>query len=195
MSVVSIPRHLRPRSLAIAIFALAILALWALIFAPLSAILSAPKNDIAHYTKMLSVYQMRAGGRAQLENILKSVQAREASLPGLSGAANAALVAAQMQSDVKAIVEAAGGTLRSTANLPPRNVGSYEEVKVRFDLSLPMDHLGDALYSIETHSPFLFLDDVEIGAPENFNAGDPNSANPALQIQWTTASYRWAGRT
>lgn len=191
MSVVSTLVRLCSQGLAIAILLFAAGLLWLFIGAPVAALLNAPNDRIAEATRLLKAYQSRGSARSQLENLAKTVRAREAALPGLASGANAALVAAQMQSDMKSIIESATGNLRSTANLSPTRIGKYERIAVRFDILLPMDHLADALYAIDQHSPYLFLDDVEVTAPQSA-ANDP--AHPAvLQIQWTAMTFGWAG--
>ncbi|MDS4019177.1 MAG: type II secretion system protein GspM [Candidatus Competibacter sp.] len=77
-----------------------------------------------------------------------------------------ALAAADLQQRVKAVVEAAGGTLRSTQALPPVEEGSAVKVTVSATLSGDTDSLRKILYDLESQTPLLFVDNLEVAARE-----------------------------
>lgn len=77
-----------------------------------------------------------------------------------------ALAAAELQERIRAVVEAAGGTLRSTQALPP--VEENRAVKVAVSVTLTGDtaHLQKILYDLESQTPLLLVDNLEISARE-----------------------------
>ncbi|MFO1420116.1 MAG: type II secretion system protein GspM [Candidatus Competibacteraceae bacterium] len=77
-----------------------------------------------------------------------------------------ALAAADLQQRVKAVVEAAGGTLRSTQALPPVEEGSIVKVTVSATLTGDTDSLRKVLYDLESQTPLLFVDNLEVAARE-----------------------------
>ncbi|MDS4040698.1 MAG: type II secretion system protein GspM [Candidatus Competibacter sp.] len=77
-----------------------------------------------------------------------------------------ALAAADLQQRVKAVVEAAGGTLRSTQALPPVEEGSTVKVTVSAAMTGDTDSLRKVLYDLESQTPLLFVDNLEVAARE-----------------------------
>jgi len=56
-----------------------------------------------------------------------------------------------------------------------------------------MAKLRDLIYAIETHTPYLFVDDADIVAQQDWQTGDPQPTNPQLEVRWTIRGYRWSG--
>jgi general secretion pathway protein M len=77
-----------------------------------------------------------------------------------------ALAAAELQQRVKAVVEAAGGTLRSTQALPPVEEGNAVKVTVSAAMTGDTDSLRKILYDLESQTPLLFVDNLEVTARE-----------------------------
>ena len=75
-----------------------------------------------------------------------------------------ALAAAELQERIRAVVEAAGGTLRSTQALPPVEEGRAVKVAVSVTLSGDTANLQKILYDLESQTPLLFVDNLEISA-------------------------------
>lgn len=78
-----------------------------------------------------------------------------------------ALAAAELQQRIRSVVEAAGGTLRSTQALPPVEEGNTVKVAVSVTLTADTDNLQKILYDLEGQTPLLFVDNLEISAREN----------------------------
>ncbi|MCK7491831.1 MAG: type II secretion system protein GspM [Comamonadaceae bacterium] len=84
------------------------------------------------------------------------------------------LAAAELQQRVKAVVEAAGGTLRSTQALPPAEEGSAVKVTVSASMTGDTESLQKILYELESQTPLLFLDNLDVTA----------RGEPAAITQW-----------
>lgn len=78
-----------------------------------------------------------------------------------------ALAAAELQQRIRSVVEAAGGTLRSTQALPPVEEGNTVKVAVSVMLTGDTGNLEKILYDLEGQTPLLFVDNLEISAREN----------------------------
>ena len=74
------------------------------------------------------------------------------------------LAAADLQQRVKTVVEAAGGTLRSTQALPPVEEGNAVKVAVNATVSGDTEILQKILYDLESQTPLLFVDNLEVSA-------------------------------
>ncbi|MCB1823165.1 MAG: type II secretion system protein M [Candidatus Competibacteraceae bacterium] len=74
------------------------------------------------------------------------------------------LAAAELQQRVKAVVEAAGGTLRSTQALPPVEEENAVKVAVNATVSGDTESLQKILYDLESQTPLLFVDDLNVTA-------------------------------
>ncbi len=103
------------------------------------------------------------------------------------------LAAADLQQRVKAVVEAAGGTLRSTQALPPIEEENAVKVAVNATVSGDTESLQKILYDLESQTPLLFVDNLEVSARE-VRQRLPNGrlagySRVQLNIQFEVAGY------
>lgn len=188
-----IPISLRSRLLAIGILAACLTIAWVILCAPILSRWQDQQEELERSTRLLSAYRTARASRPALEEKLRQLQQQGASTAGLVEGTSAALAAAKLQSDLRSIVEANAGQVRSTQNLPSVTKDDFEKVSIGSDFSIPMGHLKALVYQIETHSPFLFIDKVEIRMPETWQPVDENTLPPSLEIRWVVSGYRWAG--
>jgi general secretion pathway protein M len=130
---------------------------------------------------LIAAYQAERGNAAQLElqvaryeKAARQQPARRTELAGLkqqqgarSGAlegSNETLVAAQIQNKIKALVASGQGELVSTEILPAQEEGNFRRIGVRSQLSIAMAGALQVFYGLESQSPLLFLDNVELRA-------------------------------
>lgn len=103
------------------------------------------------------------------------------------------LAAAELQQRVKAVVEAAGGTLRSTQALPPAEEGSAVKVTVNASMTGDTESLQKILYELESQTPLLFLDNLDVTARENrprLPSGRlANYSRMQLNVQFEVSGY------
>jgi hypothetical protein len=190
----SVPQHWRGRQGAlIAAGAAAFLAL--VLIAALGVLIFGGQSDATdEATRQLATYRAEVAERPELEAQLRALQAQAASTPGLIVSDSAALAQSQLQDDVKAIVTASQGEVRTAQVVPVSSVDGFQLIAVQYDLMVPMARLRDLTYALETHSPYLFLDEADIVATQDWQSGDPQIANPMLEVRWTVHGYRWGGK-
>jgi len=140
----------------------------------------------------LAAYEATISSQPQLETQLEGVRQQSASLAGLVAGTSAALAAASIQNDVRAIASRVGGEVRSTQNLPSSTVDSFEKIEIASEVNLPLSRLKDLLYQIEAHTPYLFLDRITIEVPQN-SSRPAERTQPRINIQFVVRGYRWAG--
>ncbi len=125
---------------------------------------------------------------ARLEAELARLKERQASAVGFMQSANGSLAAAELQNRIKSSVEAARGELRSTQILPPRDEGVFRRISIRGQIAVNTAALQRVFYELESASPFLFLDNIEIHArPARRGAGSED--DPVLEVRFDLYGY------
>lgn len=139
--------------------------------------------DIARFRRVAAELPQR---RAQLT----ALRQRQAASEGFLQGTNDALVAAQIQNRIKALAEAAHGELKSTQVLPVTEEGKYRRITIRAQMLLDTEAVQRVLYGIETASPLLFLDNLDMRAHV---AGDRRrekaAEDPALDVRLDVYGY------
>jgi hypothetical protein len=136
----------------------------------------------------LARYQAEIAARPRLKAELDSLAQNDAASASLLTGDSTALASANLQGLVKALVERHGGQVRSAQTLSSTTSGGTERVIVEEEVSLPAASVAAATYEIETGTPYLFIDGVEI-RPELYT-GDAASAPVNLHVLWTIHGYR-----
>lgn len=78
------------------------------------------------------------------------------------------IAAASLQSSVKGIISARGGTIISERAEKPEDAGSFRIIGVTIDAMFPETRvLGDTLFAIETQTPYLSMRELDI-RPRNY---------------------------
>jgi hypothetical protein len=158
-----------------------------------TSLLHAAEGDTKTRLDQLAAYRAEIALRPSVDTTLKQALAHAASAPGLVQASSTALAQAQLESDIKSIAAANGADIRSTSILPSEKIRDFEIVSVQYDMSVPMSRLRDLTYSIETGTPYLFVDHVVIVAAQTWQPGDTGAHDPELDLRWTVRGYRWMG--
>lgn len=191
--MIALTQKQKQRGLAILVLTLTILIAWFMLLHPLMDIVTGESEEKETSLNLLGRYQALEEARPQVEAELRTLQERNAATSGLVEGRSAALAAATVQADVKTIVESNGGTILSTQNIPPTMENGFEKIEIQYDISLPLGAVKNIVYQIETHTPYLFIDSVNMRMPENWRVSDPNTPAPAMEAQWVVRAYRWVG--
>jgi hypothetical protein len=146
-------------------------------------------TDAVH---QLAVYRAEVAMRPELEAALRDLRLKAAATPGLITSDSVALAQAQLQDEVKEIVTDNQGEVRTAQIVPATTVDGFQVIAIQYDLGVPMAKLRDLIYAIETRTPYLFVDDADITAQQDWQSGDPQPANPLLEVRWTIRGYRWS---
>lgn len=77
-----------------------------------------------------------------------------------------ALAAADLQQRIKTVIESAGGTLQSIQSLPPAEESGTVKVAVSVTATGDTAMLQKVLYELETQTPLLFVDNLDVTARE-----------------------------
>jgi len=169
-----------------------VLVLVAVVAVPLAAMFRAQAAEHNEALAQLAAYQAQEAQRPALSARLASLQQGARSVPGLLNASSAALAQAQLQSDVKALIDSNGGSLLSAQLLPPTKVRGFDSVSIEYDVTIPLSHFSSLVYAVETHVPYYFVDSADFVMPPNWRPS-PQRQDPSLEMRWTIHAYRWRG--
>lgn len=190
----TVPEILHGRRGAFIALGTAVAVTFVVVGLPIAMLFSAQAHDIRESQDTIAQYQAEIGQRPQLEERLEALRQSAQSVPGLLSGSSAALAQAQFQSDMKTLIEHNGGTLLSAQLLPPTRAKGFDVVSISYDMTVPLGRFRALLYSVETHTPFYFMNDADFIMPPNWRPGNPQNADPAVEVRVTVHAYRWSGR-
>jgi general secretion pathway protein M len=125
---------------------------------------------------------------AALEAELARLKQGQGSTVGFLASPNESLAAAELQSRLRSTVDAVHGDLRSVQILPARDEGLFRRVSVRGQISATLPALQRVLYQLETATPLLFLDNVDIRA-RPVRPGRTSAEAPVLDVRFDLSAY------
>jgi hypothetical protein len=186
------PDFLRGRKGAyLALGALALLFL-VVVALPVAAMFRVQAEDRQQALAQLEAYRTEEARRPGLASRLAALQQGAKSVPGLLTASSPALAQAQLQSDMKEMIDRNGGSLLSAQLLPPTKVKGFDSVAIQYDLTIPLSRFSGLVYAVETHVPYYFVDSADLVMPPNWKPNSPTQ-DPSMEMRWTIHAYRWRG--
>jgi len=102
-----------------------------------------------------------------------------------------ALASAEMQAFIKKTIVDAGGQLTSTQALPVNNKNKFSKITVKVRMNGTSENLRTVLYNIETSSPLLIIDQIDIRPIRGTmnNVTRQIDANNNLNINFQVVSF------
>ena len=181
------------RALAIAILLLVVAAVGFGVILPLFGLLPGEGEAVEQQQHLLAGYQRQAARLPALQQRLAALKQEAAGLTGIWPGTTAALAVAGLQGEVRRLVDAAGGQIRSAQEIPAKPDGGFERIGLRLDLTVPMTGLPGLLKALDAHAPYIFLDTVELRAPEVLPGAVPTGGSPVLTLRCELSGYRSGG--
>jgi len=125
--------------------------------------LSVMKDITDTKTQTLIKYVTLIADKPRLEERLAaSREARKADTSKLIEGQTPSVAAATLQNTVKSMITARGGTISSERVERPEEIGKFKVITVTVDAVLPETKaLSDALYAIETQTPYLVVREID----------------------------------
>ena len=158
------------------------------IAAPLIASYEESADEIDRLRAALVRYERAGRDIEQRKAELAALKHRDESADGFLRGGSEALIAAEVQNRIKALIDAGKGELKSTQILPPQEEGRFRRIAVRAQMSSKLAALQSVVYGLEGGSPLLFLDNVEIrGLAER--KSDDASDDPTLDVRFDVYGY------
>jgi len=172
--------------LSIAAFALVIVT-------PLVAAFAAQNGDIDDMLQQLGSYRAEIAAKPALKAQLAELDRQGATVPGVIEGDTTSLAQAQLQHQIKTLVEANQGTLHSVQAMQAIKQGGFETIAVQADLSVPISRLKALAYALSAHRPYLFVDEASISAPPS-DLDNIQIHEQMLDVRWTVHGYRWVAQ-
>lgn len=156
------PTGRRGRFLALGLLVAVLAGLYLLIAVPLLDLYARRAATIETQRMLLPRLAAAAselpGLRAQVTRLKAAARTRKITLDGASDA----IAAANLQSRIDALANSVGATIGSTESLPASTLGPYRRIGLRFVLSGPYQPMVRLLAKIETATPPLVVDNLQI---------------------------------
>jgi len=122
--------------------------------------------------KRFEVYSRHAAERDALRTALAQSARVSNSTDGYLRAATAPLASAELQANVKRLVQQRNGQLVSVQTLPVAEEEGFPRVAIRVHMRCSVECLQQMFYQLETGRPQLFLDSVVLSAPLRARGGN-----------------------
>lgn len=174
------------RILALALLALLAAVLWRMGVEPLWRIWRIDAQTVADRRDAIAKLRGLAASRDVYEAALREADADFDVSQGLMEAPSQTLAAADLQQQVKALVEESGGTLVSVQPTDPRPAGPYVRVGLNVRLITSIDALQRVLYALESRLPVVVIDEMQLlarTAPRNARRGEAPGEELVVRLQ------------
>lgn len=177
------------RVLAVAILVAILAALWVLVVEPVTAKFDGYDRAITQSQALLARYLRTGDARERLQTQLEQVRQTQASLGGFLEGASGELVAAQLQNKAKNLVDANGGKMKSIQILKVQEENHFRRVAIRVAMTADTEAVQAIFYSLETASPYLFLDNIDIRVSRKRAQKKRTESAGDLQVRYDVYGY------
>ncbi|MGJ4945595.1 type II secretion system protein GspM [Bradyrhizobium sp. HKCCYLS1011] len=123
---------------------------------PIRALFVDRDAQIADQARVLAHLQAIVAQASRIESFVSDTNAQLRSGEFLAGA-NENVIGADLQTRLKAMIEATGARSRSVQTLPARTIDQIKFSGVRIDLTAPLPGLMRTVHAIESSKPYLFI--------------------------------------
>jgi len=175
------------RVAALAILLLPLVLLYAGLARPLLDRYAEDRQSIEQQRALLQRYRDIGSRLPQLQAELAELRRGPSGRGGFLQGSNEVIVAAQLQDQLKRLVEASQGSLQSVQVLAMREEGKFRRVAIRGQMNLSMAGLQRVVYEIEAGSPVLFLDNLDLRPHVQTNR--PEEAVDSLDVGFDLYGY------
>jgi len=143
-------------------------------------------------TELLQRYKRIAATRPDVARSLEAMRSRESRKFFLRPGA-AALSAAEEQEVLRQVIEGNGARLITMQVPPSKEEGRYRQVAVNVQITANINALRRILHTIESATPYLFVDNLMVrsSVPSNYKPGP--GAEPEMFVQFDVYGYSLPG--
>ena len=143
------------------------------------------RDNKALATRLASAGDRREALARRIADIEADMRAGGAYLEG----ASETLAGAGLRERLQAILERYGGQMQSSQTLPLSESEGVRKVTLRVALSLPIESLFGILYDIESGTPYLFVDHLDIKARVRRRRKKDQQQNLPLTVRFDLYGY------
>jgi general secretion pathway protein M len=182
----TVPLYLR-RTAAVGVLGLLLLAGWFGIAQPMAWLWTGDAEADQAAADRLARLTALAQRRPVFAEQVRSLQKALADPALLWSGSSPALISAAVQAQLRQVISAAGGSVRSTTELPVVPEHGLLRVSLRVDAEGTVETLQRTLHAVEAATPILIVDDLMVTAPD----GGSTEAErpPVLSIRLDVTGY------
>jgi general secretion pathway protein M len=187
---------LSPRSrrfVAVGLLALASLAFYSFVAGPLLAGYTGSRRQVAEARATLEQYQALGNEIPGLQKQLDALHRRGATAAGYLDGQNETLIVAALQERLKSAVTQTGGRLNSTQVLAGSEKGQTRRVAVRGQMQMSIAALQRVLYTLESGSPYLFVDNLDVRPMAGARTPQTADSDALLDVHFDVYGYMRSG--
>jgi general secretion pathway protein M len=155
---------------------------WLVILAPLVNAYVETGADLTEAQERLARYRHVAAQRPALEQRLAELLHHETDSGFHLSARTDALAAADLQRTATAVIERSGGALNSIQPLPVTTDGAFRRIAVRVQFTGATSTLFAAVYDLESRTPLLLIDNLEIRPRPAARTGGSEDAGLSIRF-------------
>jgi len=146
-------------------------------------------DSVDRMNALLDRYRRIGQSLPGLEVELARLKQQPGTRDGFFQGASDALVAAQLQGRLRSAVDAARGELKSTQVLPAVEEGKMRRIAVRGQMSSSLAAAQHVLYELESASPYLFIDNLDLRARPPERRAESPELDPVLDVRFDIYGY------
>jgi hypothetical protein len=180
------------RALALGLFVIALVLVLLVVLGPVVLLHRHYDRAIADTTDHLQRYQRVAARAPEYRVALAAMQQRDGRRFYLKNTASN-LAGAELQELVKAAIENNGGRITTSQNTSPRDDGRFREIGVNVQFFATTPSLQKILMAIETHQPYLIVDNLTVRPLNAFRGFKPAAGQePELNVQLDVGGWAYS---
>jgi general secretion pathway protein M len=177
------------RLVALSLLAALLLAVYNVAIGPLLDSYSNNRRSIDELQNAESRYAELAREAPDLQKQLEALRRESAATAGYLEGQNETIIAATLQDRLKAAVGQTGGQLKSTQVLANAENAKSRKVSVRGNMALSLAALQRVLYDLESGSPYLFVDNLDVRPATNPRASGQSEGDGPLDVSFDIYGY------
>jgi general secretion pathway protein M len=180
------------RRLAVGLLIAAVVVVVAAVATPIWLLHSQYDVALADNAGKYDRYRRIAATRPELAKQLEAMRAKDTRKFFLRRGA-AALSAAEAQEAIRSLVEQSGGRLITMQAPTSRDEGRYRQVSVNVQLTANIFALRKILHTIESNTPYLFIDNLQVRTQVPPNHRPQPGAEPEMFVSFDVSGYALTG--
>jgi general secretion pathway protein M len=186
------PGSLLSRALALVLLVAAVAGGYLLVVVPVLAAYRQTGDAIEQAETLLQRQRALAAQQPLLLARIEEEKEQADSMAGYLQGPSDALAAAELQDRLKAVVEAAGGELRSTRILPAEAVDASPGTRragLQVQMVVAIGGLAEILYALEAGQPYLLIDELVVRNQRERGGRSEPAAEPMLDVNLQLSGF------
>jgi general secretion pathway protein M len=180
------------RRAALVILAIVVAAALAAIAVPLWMANRHYDRALAEMSDRLDRYRRLASTRPEVARNLEAIRAKDARRFFLRSG-GASLAAAEIQEQLRQLVEQSGGRLITMGAPVAKDDGRYRQVTVNLQMTANNAAMRRILHTLESGTPYLFIENLMVRSQVPSNFRPVPGAEPELFVQFDLSGYALTG--